>query len=67
MCSHEDASLARNNSGAAEIRKLYNTKHPVYACKDLSQQISETDKEIDTLVFDLYGLTPEEREIVMKG
>ena len=37
------------------------------ACNTLSQQISETDKEIDTRVFDLYGLTPEEREIVMKG
>ena len=37
------------------------------ACQALSQQISETDKEIDTLVFDLYGLTGEEREIVMKG
>jgi hypothetical protein len=33
----------------------------------LAQQISETDQEIDTRVFDLYGLTPEEREIVMKG
>ena len=37
------------------------------ACQALSQQISETDQEIDHLVFDLYGLTPEEREIVMKG
>ena len=37
------------------------------ACQTLSQQISETDNEIDTRVFDLYGLTPEEREIVMKG
>jgi type I restriction-modification system DNA methylase subunit len=37
------------------------------ACQALAQQISETDKEIDTRVFDLYGLTPEEREIVMKG
>ena len=37
------------------------------ACQALSQQISETDKEIDTRVFDLYGLTPEEREVVMKG
>ena len=37
------------------------------ACQALAQQISETDKEIDTLVFDLYGLTPEEREIVMGG
>ena len=37
------------------------------ACQALAQQISETDQEIDTRVFDLYGLTPEEREIVMKG
>ena len=36
------------------------------ACQALAQQISETDKEIDTRVFDLYGLTQEEREIVMK-
>ena len=35
------------------------------ACKALREQIHETDKKIDTLVFDLYGLTPEEREIVM--
>ena len=34
------------------------------ACQALAQQISETDKEIDTRVFDLYGLTLEEREIV---
>ena len=37
------------------------------ACQILSQQISETDKEIDTRVFDLYGLTQEEREIVIKN
>ena len=37
------------------------------ACQALSQQISETDEEIDTRVFDLYGLTPEEREIVLKN
>ena len=37
------------------------------ACQTLSQQIAETDQEIETRVFDLYGLTPEEREIVMKG
>ena len=37
------------------------------ACQALREQISETDKEIDTLVFDLYGLTGEEREIVMKN
>ena len=37
------------------------------ACQTLSQQISETDNEIDTCVFDLYGLTHEERELVMKS
>ena len=37
------------------------------ACQALSQQISETDGEIDTRVIDLYGLTPEEREIVIRN
>ena len=34
-------------------------------CQELSEQIQTTDNEIDNKVFDLYGLTPEEREIVM--
>ena len=34
------------------------------ACHELSEQINATDNEIDKRVFDLYGLTPEEREIV---
>ena len=34
------------------------------ACQELSEQIKATDNEIDNKVFDLYGLTPEEREIV---
>ena len=36
------------------------------ACQELTAQIFATDNEIDNRVFDLYGLTPEEREIVMK-
>ena len=35
------------------------------ACQELSEQIKATDNEIDQRVFDLYGLTPEEREIVI--
>ena len=35
------------------------------ACQELTAQISVTDNEIDNRVFDLYGLTPEEREIVI--
>ena len=35
------------------------------ACQELSNQIAATDSEIDQRVFDLYGLTPEERDIVM--
>ena len=34
------------------------------ACQELSEQINATDNEIDQRVFDLYGLTSEEREIV---
>ena len=34
-------------------------------CQTLSAQIQATDNEIDNRVFDLYGLTEEERKIVM--
>ena len=37
----------------------------VAECQALSAQIKATDEEIDTKVFDLYGLTEEERRIVM--
>jgi hypothetical protein len=37
----------------------------VAECQELSAQIKATDEEIDNKVYDLYGLTPEEREIVM--
>jgi hypothetical protein len=33
----------------------------------LKAQIDATDREIDEMVFDLYGLTDEEREIVLDG
>ena len=36
-------------------------------CNELSDQITTTDNEIDQRVFDLYGLSEDEREIVMKG
>ena len=38
----------------------------VAECQDLSAQIKATDNEIDNRVFDLYGLTEEERKIVME-
>lgn len=37
----------------------------VAECQILSAQIKATDNEIDNHVFDLYGLTEEERKIVM--
>lgn len=39
----------------------------VAECRELSAQIKATDEEIDNKVFDLYGLTEEERRIVMEG
>ena len=39
----------------------------VAECQELSAQIRTTDKEIDNRVFDLYGLTEEERRIVMEA
>jgi competence protein ComGF len=38
-----------------------------HACQELSEQIKATDNEIDSKVFDLYGLTQEERGIVMSN
>ena len=37
------------------------------ACQQLATQIAQTDAEIDTKVFDLYGLTEEERTVVLKS
>ncbi len=39
----------------------------VAECQELSAQIKATDEEIDNKVFDLYGLTEEERIIVMQA
>lgn len=36
-------------------------------CQELSAQITATNKEIDNRVFDLYGLTEEERQIVLNS
>ena len=35
-------------------------------CNSLSAKISETDKEIDRMVYGLYGLSEEEIEIIEK-
>lgn len=35
--------------------------------KDIYDKIQSTDKEIDEMVFDLYGLTEEERKIVLES
>ena len=39
----------------------------VSECQELSAKIKATDEEIDAKVFDLYGLTEEERRIVMNA
>ena len=36
-------------------------------CREISYQIEATDRTINTLVYDLYGLTDEERQIVERG
>ena len=39
----------------------------VAECQELTAQITATDNEIDNRVFDLYGLTEEERKVVIEG
>jgi hypothetical protein len=47
------------NKKLAPIRKTYSNEQD-----EMVKEIEKTDKEIDTLVYDLYGLTEEERRIV---
>ena len=39
----------------------------VYSCYQLQRQVDSTDREIDRLVYELYGLTEEEIRIVEGG
>lgn len=39
----------------------------VAECQELTAQIKTTDNEIDNRVFDLYGLTEDERRIVIRS
>ncbi len=48
-----------------ELMSWFNKKHTVLS--DLQSQIGSIDREIDEMVFDLYELTDEEREIVLAG
>jgi len=50
------------NKRLAPIRDTYG-----YERDELLRQIERTDKEIDNLVYDLYGLTEDERKIVEGG
>ena len=35
--------------------------------EQIQQQIERTDKEIDDLVYELYGITDEERKVIEEG
>jgi len=50
------------NKRLAPIRDTYCNERD-----ELLREIERTDKEIDKLVYDLYGLTEEERKIVEEG
>ncbi len=48
-----------------ELMAYFNKKHKLLS--DLQSQIDTLDSEIDEMVFDLYGLSEEERRIVLGG
>ena len=47
------------NKKLVPIRDTYSNEKD-----ELEREIEKTDKEIDNIVYDLYGLTEKEREIV---
>jgi len=62
------SGLAR--SGAVGDARAVNIPPPQNGCpgnKLYQRQIEATDRQIDALVYQLYGLTEEETEIAMKG
>jgi hypothetical protein len=64
----------KNNKGACSLAATLTKKDEFewlelfeenqQKAQDLQSQINQTDKEIDTMVYELYGLTDEEIEIV---
>jgi hypothetical protein len=53
--------MLKLNKNLAPIRDVYSNERD-----ELLRAIERTDKDIDNLVYDLYGLTEEERKIVSK-
>jgi desulfoferrodoxin (superoxide reductase-like protein) len=50
-----------------DYNEYTNLKKGWQELKDLHNKIDDTDREIDNMVFDLYGLTTEERKIVLES
>jgi len=50
-------------SEEAELMEFFETKKSEIV--SLKNQIDTTDREIDEMVFELYGLSEEERRVVM--
>lgn len=50
-------------SEEAELMEFFETKKSEIV--NLKNTIDATDKEIDEMVFELYGLTDEEKKVVM--
>ena len=50
-------------SEEAELMEFFDTKKSEIV--NLKNKIDATDKEIDEMVFELYGLSEEERKVVL--
>jgi hypothetical protein len=57
-------SLVRLADGMLSLHKLLAAAKTPHEQKSLETQIGATDRQIDNLVYELYGLTPEEIQIV---
>ena len=52
-------------SAEAELMDFFDTKKSEIL--SLKNSIDATDREIDEMVFELYGLSEEEKRVVMEG
>ncbi|MDZ7764234.1 MAG: hypothetical protein U5K00_07370 [Melioribacteraceae bacterium] len=57
-------SIFENSRKINELYNKYNVSKTPQEKKNLERQIAATDKQIDRLVYELYGLTEDEIKIV---
>jgi hypothetical protein len=64
MANVNDDRLVKLVNHMLDLNKQHSTSKTPHSQENLKRQIDATDRQIDKLVYELYGLTDEEIKIV---